>query len=68
MAELCLGTVQFGMNYGVNNQIGRQPTWKESFEMLDIAIDRGIDVIDTARAYGEAELVLGEYFKKSRNN
>lgn len=67
MAELCLGTVQFGMNYGVNNQIGRQPTWEESFEMLDIAIDRGIDVIDTARAYGEAELVLGEYFKKSRN-
>lgn len=68
MAELCLGTVQFGMNYGINNQIGRQPTWEESFEMLDIAIDRGIDVIDTARAYGEAELVLGEYFRKSGNS
>lgn len=25
MAELCLGTVQFGMNYGINNSLG-QPT------------------------------------------
>ncbi len=63
MAKLCLGTVQFGMNYGVYNQIGRQPTWQESFEMLDYALENGIDTIDTARAYGEAELVLGEYFK-----
>lgn len=67
MAELCLGTVQFGMKYGVNNQINRQPTWEESFEMLDIAIENGISVIDTARAYGEAELVLGEYFHRSNN-
>lgn len=63
MAELCLGTVQFGMEYGINNQIGRQPTWEESFEMLDVALNAGIDTIDTARAYGEAELVLGEYLK-----
>lgn len=68
MAELCLGTVQFGMKYGVNNQIGRQPTREESFEMLDAALDGGISVIDTARAYGEAELVLGEYFRTSGRN
>lgn len=66
MAKLCLGTVQFGMKYGVNNQIGRQPTWQESFEMLDYALQNGIDTIDTARAYGEAELVLGEYFKNRK--
>ena len=64
MAHLCLGTVQFGMKYGINNQIGRQPTWKESFEMLDYALDQGIDTIDTARAYGEAELILGSYFNQ----
>lgn len=64
MPELCLGTVQFGMKYGVNNQINRQPTWEESFEMLDYAIDHGIDTIDTASAYGEAERLLGAYFKK----
>ena len=66
MTKLCLGTVQFGMNYGVNNQIGRQPTWDESFEMIDAALDAGIGAIDTARAYGEAELVLGEYFSGNK--
>lgn len=66
MAHLCLGTVQFGMKYGINNQIGRQPTWEESFEMLDYALDNGIDTIDTACAYGEAELILGAYFKQCK--
>lgn len=63
MPELCLGTVQFGMKYGINNQIGRQPTKEESFEMLDYALANGIDTIDTAAAYGEAEEILGLYFK-----
>lgn len=66
MAELCLGTVQFGMKYGINNQIARQPTWNESFEMLDYAISNGIDVIDTASAYGEAEMILGTYFSQRK--
>lgn len=66
MVKLCLGTVQFGMKYGINNQINRQPTWEESFEMLDLAIENGVEVIDTARAYGEAELILGEYFKRHK--
>lgn len=63
MPELCLGTVQFGMKYGINNQIGRQPTRDESFEMLDYAIDHGIDTIDTACAYGEAEEIIGDYVR-----
>lgn len=64
MPELCLGTVQFGMKYGINNQIGRQPTREESFEMLDYAIGHGINTIDTAAAYGEAEEILGSYLKQ----
>lgn len=62
MARLCLGTVQFGMNYGINNQ-GGQPTEESCFEMLDLAFENGIDIIDTARAYGTAELVVGEYLE-----
>lgn len=64
MSELCLGTVQFGMKYGINNQLGRQPSWEESFSMLDYALGNGIGVIDTAAAYGEAEQLLGSYIKK----
>lgn len=62
MAELCLGTAQFGMKYGINNQEGK-PTEEECFRMLDIALEHGIRVIDTARAYGTAELVLGKYLR-----
>ena len=60
--KLCLGTAQFGMKYGVNNQIGRQPTYDEVFEMLDLAIENGITAIDTSSAYGNAEEILGMYF------
>lgn len=63
MSDLCLGTVQFGMKYGVNNQIGRQPSIEESFAMFDYALENGIDTIDTACAYGEAEEILGKYLK-----
>lgn len=66
MSELCLGTVQFGMKYGVNNTLG-QPTLEQSFSMLDQAIESGIKVIDTARAYGEAEEILGKYFRDRKS-
>ena len=62
MADLCLGTVQFGMNYGINNTLG-QPSEEDVFEMLDTAIKNGIHVFDTAKAYGTAEAVLWHYFE-----
>ncbi len=62
MSKLCLGTVQFGMQYGINNYTG-QPSEEKCFEMLDVAIENGIDTIDTARAYGTAEIVVGNYLE-----
>lgn len=66
MAELCLGTVQFGMNYGINNNTG-QPMEEEVFEMLNTAIENGIQTIDTAHAYGTAEELLGKYLKSKKD-
>ncbi len=60
MAELCLGTVQFGMDYGINNTLG-QPSKEEVFKILDLAVAHGIKVFDTAAAYGNSEELLGEY-------
>ena len=60
--KLCLGTVQFGMNYGIKNQ--RQPSLKDSIDMLDWATQNGVEAIDTAVAYGTAEFVVGEFLKK----
>lgn len=67
MAELCLGTVQFGMKYGINNTLG-QPSEEDVFEMLDTAIENGIRIIDTARAYGTAEIILGNYFASRKSS
>ena len=65
MAKLCLGTVQFGMKYGINNKHG-QPSRADSFEMLDLALSKGIHIFDTAQAYGEAEELLGEYIESRK--
>ena len=57
--KLALGTVQFGLNYGVANQSGRisEP---EARAILFQAIEYGFDTLDTAIAYGESERVLGD--------
>ena len=57
--KLALGTAQFGLNYGVANHTGRVPL-DEAREILGEAASHGVDVLDTAIAYGESEHVLGE--------
>lgn len=63
--ELCLGTVQFGMDYGIGGK--KKPSLADSIGMLDYAVQNGITAIDTANAYGEAEDVVGAYFEKNRS-
>lgn len=60
--ELCLGTVQFGMDYGISGQ--KQPNVEQAVEMLDYAVQNGINTIDTANAYGTAEDVVGAFLHK----
>jgi len=57
-ARLALGTVQFGLPYGVANTHG-QVNSEQAEAMLKAARDAGIDTLDTAIAYGEAEELLG---------
>ncbi|HWS68410.1 MAG TPA: aldo/keto reductase [Steroidobacteraceae bacterium] len=58
MSRLALGTVQFGLNYGVSNQSG-QVVQSEVGAILNRAAAAGIDTLDTAIAYGESEACLG---------
>lgn len=60
MTKLCLGTVQFGMDYGV--QGNGQPSEESVFEMLRYAYQHGIVCLDTASVYGGAEEILGRFF------
>lgn len=57
--KLALGTVQFGLSYGVANQRGQVPK-SEIGPILALAREHGIDLLDTAIAYGTSEQVLGE--------
>lgn len=58
MSRLGLGTVQWGMDYGLSNQDGRTPAGMVS-AILSEARERGVNVLDTAALYGDAESVLG---------
>ncbi len=64
--KLILGTVQFGLNYGINNTMGK-PSEKVAFEVLDAAFEKGIECLDTADAYGDAIQVIGKYHQKNKN-
>jgi aryl-alcohol dehydrogenase-like predicted oxidoreductase len=60
--KIILGTVQFGLNYGINNKTG-QPSISDVFNILDFAKHNGINTIDTADAYGTASKIIGDYLK-----
>ncbi len=64
--KLCLGTVQFGLKYGIAGN--NQPNLASCIEMLDYAYQNDIYSFDTASAYGSAEDVLGEFIKQRRIN
>ena len=57
--KMVLGTVQFGMDYGIAN-INGKPKKKEVFGILDLAWEKGIRQFDTAPGYG-SEMLLGEF-------
>lgn len=62
-SKLVLGTAQLGLSYGVANTTG-QPSHGEAFSILDTAFANGVNVFDTAVAYGTAEQVLGEWIRE----
>lgn len=57
--RLALGTVQFGLPYGVANKQG-QVSLDVAKQMVSFAADIGVDTFDTAIGYGQSEQVLGK--------
>ncbi len=57
VSPLCLGAMNFGKANATDE--------KESIKIIDLAIDRGINFIDTADAYnnGESERIVGKALK-----
>jgi len=64
--KIALGTVQFGLEYGISNTCGRTDQ-RSVNQILQYACDNGIDTIDTAAQYGESESVLGSFSDNNCN-
>jgi len=58
---LCLGTAQLAQAYG----LAKKPSKSTAFEVLSAAFDNGIEHIDTAPFYGEAESIIGTFLKSN---
>ena len=58
MIKLVLGTVQFGLRYGINNQTGVSND-AELREIFSFAKQSGIEELDTAQGYGNSEERIG---------
>lgn len=60
--RICLGTAQFGLDYGIANARGRI-TDDEARAIVKYAVAHGIKVLDTAALYGSSEEVIGRSLK-----
>jgi aryl-alcohol dehydrogenase-like predicted oxidoreductase len=63
LSRLGLGTVQFGIDYGVSNRAGR-PAESEVAAILTRAIEARVGYLDTAPAYGTAETLVGRHLPR----
>ena len=67
VSEISLGTVELGMDYGIPVQGDHlQPSETDAARTLNCALDLGINLIDTAQAYGESEAIIGRALKSRR--
>ena len=64
--KLILGTVQFGINYGINNASGKI-TKENIFKILDYCEQNNILNLDTAASYGDSEQIIGDYVNQNSN-
>jgi aryl-alcohol dehydrogenase-like predicted oxidoreductase len=64
VSEISLGTVELGMAYGIH---ASKPTESEAAALLHQALDLGVNLLDTARAYGDAEAIIGRNLAERRN-
>lgn len=60
--KLVLGTAQLGLDYGIANTEGK-PSQAVAEGIVKTAIINGAGFIDTARAYGDSEEVIGNILK-----
>lgn len=69
VSRVGLGTVKFGRNQGVKYPQGFElPSDKECLDLLALARDLGVNMLDTAPAYGRSEERLGSLLEGQRQD
>ncbi|OHE57479.1 MAG: hypothetical protein A2Z47_04435 [Thermodesulfovibrio sp. RBG_19FT_COMBO_42_12] len=63
--KLIIGTANFGLEYGIAGR--KKLGTNEISKILEYTSEHGIWGLDTARAYGDAEEIIGNYFIKHGN-
>jgi aryl-alcohol dehydrogenase-like predicted oxidoreductase len=58
--KIILGSVQFGMDYGISNILGTT-SLDETKKILDTANKNKVNFLDTAITYGESENIIGGF-------
>lgn len=64
--KLGLGTVQFGLDYGITNAAGKTPA-SDVRAILAESLGQGVNTLDTAALYGDSESVLGQHLPRPHN-
>ena len=67
-APIAWGTVEIGIDYGIASTGERlRPDTAEAERLVCSALDLGVNVIDTARNYGDAEEIIGRALGSRRS-
>jgi aryl-alcohol dehydrogenase-like predicted oxidoreductase len=67
ISEIAFGCVEIGIPYGIGVSSEKDMiSEKKAVELLQMALDAGINFFDTARMYGNSERIIGKAFKERR--
>ena len=60
-SEASLGTAEIGIDYGFKGSSNySRPTVQNSIRLIQSSINQGVNWLDTARAYGNSEEIIGQ--------
>jgi len=65
-SKLILGTVQLGLNYGINNKTGKVSI-NDCAKILSDSFQSGIKTLDTAEIYGDSHKIIGDFHRRNNN-
>ena len=60
ISKMTLGTAQLGFEYGIANKTGK-PNLQSAYNILQLAVNAGINIFDTASDYGNSEEIIGSF-------